>query len=68
VRAIRGNGAFRRFRDELHEVYPYLLPTWYAIRDIRAQRRAVEWLSGNSLIDNGASTRFLAGHPDPDLP
>ncbi len=68
ARAIRGKGAFRRFRDELHEEYPHLLPAWYAFRDIRPQRRAVEWLSDNSLIHDGASTRFLAGHPDPDLP
>jgi hypothetical protein len=39
-----------------------------AIRDIRAQRRAVQWLTDNSLIDDEASARFLADHPDPELP
>ena len=68
LRAIQGKGAFRRFRDELHEEYPELLPAWYALRDVRAQRRAVEWLAENSLIDDDAASRFLAGHPDPDLP
>jgi hypothetical protein len=29
-RAIQGKGAFRRFKDELHEEYPDLLPMWYA--------------------------------------
>jgi hypothetical protein len=29
-RAIQGKGAFRRFRDELHEEYADLLPAWYA--------------------------------------
>jgi hypothetical protein len=67
-RAIQGKGAFRRFRDELHEEYPDLLPAWYAFRDVRAKRRAVQWLADNSLIDDDAASRFLAGHPDPDLP
>jgi hypothetical protein len=31
-RAIQGKGAFRRFRDELHEEYPELLQVWYAFR------------------------------------
>jgi len=26
ARAINGRGAFRRFKDELHEEYPHLLP------------------------------------------
>jgi hypothetical protein len=68
ARAIQGKGAFRRFRDELHDEYPGLLPAWYAFRDARATRRAVEWLADNSLIDDDAASRFLAGHPDPDLP
>jgi Uncharacterised protein family (UPF0158) len=68
TRAIQGKGAFRRFKDELHEEYPDLLPAWYAFRDVRAKRRAVQWLAGNSLLDDDAARRFLAGHPDPGLP
>ena len=68
VRAIQGKGAFRRFKDELHEEYPDLLRAWYAFRDARATRRAVQWLAGNSLVDGEAADRFLAGHPDPGLP
>ena len=68
ARAIQGKGAFRRFRDELHDEHPELLPAWYAFRDVRANRRAVEWLAGNSLIDDDDASRFLAGHPDPALP
>jgi hypothetical protein len=67
ARAIQGKGAFRRFKDELHEEYPDLLPAWYAFRDARARRRAVQWLADNSLIDDEAADRFLASHPDPDL-
>jgi Uncharacterised protein family (UPF0158) len=68
LRAIQGKGAFRRFKDELHGEYPDLLPAWYAFRDARAQRRAVQWLADNSLINDYAASRFLTDHPDPDLP
>lgn len=68
ARAIQGKGAFRRFKDELREEYPELLPVWYAFRDARAERRAVEWLADNSLIDNETARGFLATHQDPDLP
>ncbi len=67
-RAIRGKGAFRRFKDELHEEYPDLPPVWYDFRDSRAMRRAVEWLAEQSLIDDAAADRYLASHPEPDLP
>jgi hypothetical protein len=68
ARAIDGRGAFRRFKAELHEEYPHLLPVWYAFRDTRAKRRAVEWLADSSLIDRDAASRFLTEHPDPELP
>lgn len=68
ARAIQGRGAFRRFKDQLHEEHPRLLPAWYAFHDARATRRAVQWLAGNSLIGDEAADRFLAGQPDPDLP
>jgi hypothetical protein len=55
-------------KDELHDEYPDLLSAWYAFRDIRARRRAVQWLADNSLIDDEAASRFLASQLDPDLP
>jgi len=67
-RAIRGKGAFRRFKDELHEEYPDLLPLWHEFRDTRARRRAVQWLAKQTLIDDAAADRYLASHPEPDLP
>jgi Uncharacterised protein family (UPF0158) len=67
-RAIQGRGAFRRFKDELQEEYPDLLPVWYAFRDTRGKRRAVEWLADNSLIDDDSATRYFSDHPDPRLP
>lgn len=68
TRAIDGRGAFRRFKNELEEEYPDLLPAWYAFRDARAERRAVEWLAEQELVDQEAADRYLADHPDPDLP
>jgi hypothetical protein len=68
TRAIQGKGAFRRFKDDLHEEFPDLLPVWYAFRDSRARRRAIEWLADNSLIDDSAATQYIAEHPAPDLP
>ena len=64
ARAINGRGAFRRFKDELHEEYPHLLPAWYAFRDARAARRAVDWLLDASLISHDAADRFRAEHPN----
>jgi hypothetical protein len=68
ARAIQGKGAFRRFKCELHDEYPDLLPAWYALRDARATRRAVQWLADSWLIADEAAERFLTGHPDPNLP
>jgi hypothetical protein len=68
ARAIQDKGAFRRFKDELHEEHPDLLPAWYAFRDTRARRRAVQWLADNSLIDDDAADRFLDRHPEAVLP
>jgi uncharacterized protein UPF0158 len=68
TRAIQGKGAFRRFKDELHEEFPDLLPTWYAFRDTRARNRAVEWLADNSIIDDSMAAQYIAEHPDPALP
>ena len=68
ARAIQGKGAFRRFKDELHEEYPDLLPAWLEFRDTRARRRTARWLADNSLIDDGSADSFLSGHSDPVLP
>jgi hypothetical protein len=67
-RAIDGRGAFRRFKNELHEEYPELLPAWYAFQDSRARQRAVEWLVDNELVGEDAAERYLADHPEPPLP
>ena len=66
--AIEGKGAFRRFKDRLHQNYPDLLPAWYAFQSVRAKRRAVEWLVDNSLVDQQAAAAVLARYADADLP
>ena len=68
ARAISGKGAFRRFKDELHEEHPELLRAWSAFRDVRARRRAVEWLVDREIVQEGQGRRYCSEHPDPDLP
>lgn len=67
-RALQGRGAFRRFKNQLYEHHPELISSWHALRDVRAQRRAVEWLLDHGLIDHHATDKFAADHPDPALP
>ena len=66
--ALQGRGAFRRFKDQLYEHEPELISAWHALRDVRAQRRAVEWLLDQELIDESAAASFAVDHPDPALP
>jgi len=68
AQSLQGRGAFRRFKNRIYEHHPDLISAWHALRDVRAQRRAVEWLLHHGLIDNTAAQRFAADHPDPALP
>lgn len=68
ARALRGKGAFRRFKDELYEEYPDLVSAWQTFRGFRAKRRAVEWLLEEELIQDEAARAYLVEHPDPPLP
>src|SRR3954462_6311745 len=66
--ALQGRGAFRRFKNQIYEHHPALISPWQALRDVRAQRRAVEWLLEQGLIDDRAARQFAGDHPDPALP
>lgn len=66
--ALQGKGAFRRFKNELYERNPELISAWHVFRDVRARRRAVEWLADEELIDQSVADRFAIDHPDPHLP
>jgi predicted nucleotidyltransferase len=66
-RAIRGRGAFRRFKDTLLE-FPELRSAWFAFHDTRMQRRALEWLAEAGLVEAAEAKRAVDEHPDPELP
>jgi Uncharacterised protein family (UPF0158) len=66
--ALQGRGAFRRFRDQLYEHHPELISAWQALRDARANQRAVQWLVDEGLIEGDAAQRFTSEHREPDLP
>ena len=66
--SLQGRGAFRRSKHQLYEHHPELISAWHALRDVRAQRRAVEWLLDEDLIDDSAAEEFALDHPDPSLP
>jgi hypothetical protein len=66
--ALQGRGAFGRFKNQLYEHLPELISPWHTFRDVRAQRRAVDWLLDEGLIDANAAEKFAADHPDPRLP
>jgi hypothetical protein len=67
-RALEGKGAFRRFKNALHQGYPELIAAWQALRDARARVRAVQWLADEGLIEEDAAQRFQRDHREPALP
>ncbi len=68
ARALQGRGAFRRFQNQLYEHLPQLISPWQAMRDVRAQRRAVDWLLDQGLISDDTAAKFASDHPEPVLP
>ena len=66
--ALDGRGAFRRFKKQIYENFPDLIPHWHGFRDMRAQGRAVDWLLEQELIGEDAAGKFVADHPEPALP
>lgn len=65
--ALRGRGAFRRFKDLLELDFPELRGAWFAFHDVRAERRAIQWLAQRKLISRENAERALAQRPDPEL-
>lgn len=66
-RAIEGRGAFRRFKDTLLE-FPELRQAWFTFHDARAERRAIEWLRDEGMVDPGQAGSAIAARTDPELP
>jgi hypothetical protein len=46
--AIRGRGAFRRFKDVLY-VHPAEQERWYAFKDRRLEERVIRWLADEGI-------------------
>jgi hypothetical protein len=65
--ALTGRGAFRRFKDLLELDFPQLRSSWFAFHDVRAERRAIEWLAERNLVSRKAAAEGLAQRPDPGL-
>ena len=63
-RAIAGRGAFRRFKDTLFE-FPDLRQAWFALREVRMQRRAIEFLVDEGLVDPARAEAALVDLEDP---
>ncbi len=66
--SLQGKGAFRRFGNQLYQHHPELSSAWQALRDAKSRLRAVQWLSDEGLIEDGAAQRFISDHPEPGLP
>jgi hypothetical protein len=66
-RAIAGRGAFRRFKDMLLD-FPDLRQAWFAFHDARMQRRAIQWLADEELVERAVAEREVRAREDPPLP
>jgi hypothetical protein len=49
-RALEGRGAFRRFRDTMHE-FEDLVGPWRAFAQARSEGRAIDWLADEGHVD-----------------
>jgi predicted nucleotidyltransferase len=63
-RAIAGRGAFRRFKDTLFE-FPELRQAWFTFHDVRMERRALEWLADEELVDRELAEQAMQDDPEP---
>jgi predicted nucleotidyltransferase len=66
-RAISGRGAFRRFKDTLFE-FPDLRDAWFTFHDGRMERRALEWLLEEGLVERGGAERAIQDREAVELP
>jgi hypothetical protein len=66
-RAIAGRGAFRRFKDTLLD-FEELRQVWFAFHDARMERRAIEWLADEGLLERGVAEREVLAREDPRFP
>ena len=64
-RAIRGRGAFRRFKDLIAR-HPNVEEQWFAYQDARAKERLLRWLDDHD-IDARTCRRDRQVHGRPDI-
>jgi hypothetical protein len=58
TQALQGRRAFRRFKNQLYEHHQDLISPWHSLRDVRAQRRAVEWRHYRRRTEDYRSARW----------
>lgn len=58
--AIRGRGAFRRFKDALTD-HPAERERWFAFKDARLRERARDWLASEGIEPAGEGDRWEDG-------
>lgn len=56
-RALEGRGAFRRFRDVLHEAHPSYRARWHLFSTEREMGRARDWLASHGYRSDPARSR-----------
>jgi hypothetical protein len=61
--ALDGRGAFRRFRDVLHQRHPELLSAWRQYEETSSRQMAVDWLASEGLISSNDAERYAREHP-----
>src|SRR6266498_593669 len=66
-RAVAGRGAFRRFKDTLLD-FQDLREVWFAFHDARMERRVIEWLADQGLLERSLAEREALSREDPQLP
>lgn len=58
--ALRGRGAFRRFRDAVYDQRVEVITAWNDYRNVRSETRALKWLYDNDLADETAVRAAMA--------
>lgn len=57
-RSLEGRGAFRRFRDTMHD-FPELSQRWRTFERLSAERRALDWLMDHGYVDDGEASTAI---------
>lgn len=66
LRALEGKGAFRRFRDAVHDT-DVLGARWRDFAELASERRALEWLRAHDLVDHELDHELTARTREADV-